>query len=106
VDYVTDKQLSNILIGGSARDENGSFRVNVANDPDTLEIYLRSQWNTIIYDLTTTYGDFRHTPLSEQIYVWRGDSVSIGLSGNPIVSEYQVSMGAYPFNRIIDGGSF
>lgn len=105
-DYITDKTLSNVLIGGSSRDENGSLRVDVANDPDTLEIYLRAQWNTIIYDLTTQDGDFRHTPLSEQIYIWRGDSVAVGLNGRPVISEYQVSMGAYPPARIIDGGTF
>lgn len=105
-DYITDKRLSNVLIGGNVREENGAIRVDVTQAPDTFEIYLREMWNTIIYDLTIADGDFRHTPIGEQIYVWRGDSVMVGLNGQPVVQEYQVSMGAYPGYRIIDGGTF
>lgn len=105
-DYITDKQLSNVLIGGNARTENGGIRIDVTQDPDTLEIYLRSAWQSIIYDLTTEYGDFRHTPLSEQIYVWRGDSVSVGLNGRSIIQEYGADMGAYPTPEKLYGGSF
>ena len=105
-DYITDKTLSNVLIGGNAREENGAIKVDVTEDPDTLEIYLRDQWNTLIYDMTTAYGDFRHTPLSEQIYIWRGDSVLLSLSGRPMIQEYTASMGAYSPARILTGGSF
>jgi hypothetical protein len=106
-DYITDKTLYNMALGGHpATPSNGSLRVNTSEDPDTLEIYLRSQWNTIIYDLTTSQGDFRHAPVSESIQVWSGNSVSVGLNGLPIVQEYQVSMGAYPYSIQISGGSF
>lgn len=105
-DYVTDKQLSNVLIGGNARTENGGIRVDVTKDPDTLEVYLRDAWQTIIYDLTVENDDFRHTPLSEQIYVWSGSSVKKGLNGRPMVNEYEVSMGCMPVPRIIDCGAF
>jgi len=106
LDYVTDKRLSNVLLGGNARTENGGMRVDVDEDPDTLEIYLRDGWQTIIYDLTTDDGDFRHTPIAEQIYVWRGDSVAVGLNGRPLVQEYEASMGAYPATRLLVGGTF
>jgi hypothetical protein len=105
-DYITDKSLANVLIGGNARTENGGIRVNVSNDPDTLEVYLRGAWYTIIYDFTTAYGDLRHTPLSEQIYVWRGDSVAVGLNSRPIIQEYEASMGAFPPPRVLYGGAF
>ena len=105
-DWITDKILYNVALGGSARTTNGGLRIDVSNTPDTLEVYLREDWQTIIYDLTTEFGDFRHTPLTEPIYVWRGDSVTVGLNGRPIVSEYTTSMGAYPPPRAIDGGSF
>ena len=104
--YITDKLLANVLIGSNARTENGGIRVDVTQDPDTLEVYLRSAWNTIIYDLTTEDGDFRHAPLSEQIYVWRGDSVAISLSGQPVIQEYKMSMGAYAPPKVINGGTF
>ena len=106
VDYISDKRLANTLIGGNARTENGGVRIQVANDPDTLEIYLRGLWNTVLYDGTYVNGDYRHTPLNESIYVWRGDSVSVGINGRPIIQEYNVSMGAYPPARTINGGTF
>jgi hypothetical protein len=106
LDYITDKALSNCLILYNARTETGGIRVDVENDPDTFEIYLRGVWNTIIYDLTVDDGDFRHAPVSEEIYVWRGNSVMVGLNGVPTVQEYTASMGAYPADPIIDGGTF
>lgn len=105
-DVITDKKLSNIVVQGNARVENGGLRIDVTQDPDTLEIYLRSTWNTIIYDLTTEFGDFRHVPLSEAIYIWRGDSVLLGLNERSIIQEYNVSMGAFPPVRLLDGGTF
>jgi len=104
--YVTDKKLSNCLIGGNARDENGAIRVDVTKDPDTLEIYLRNMWNTIIYDLTYAYSDFRHTPLGEQVFVWSGTSIANGINGRPIINEYRVSIGAYPSPKTLFGGRF
>jgi len=105
-DAITDKTLSNILLGGNARTENGGLRIDVTQDPDTLEVYLRGAWQSIIYDFTTEYDDLRHTPLDEQIHVQSGNSVSVGLNGLPIVQDYQVSMGANPPPRIVDGGTF
>lgn len=104
--YITDKTLSNMVLGSNAREENGAIKINKDVTPNTFEVYLRGQWNTIIYDFTTEYGDLRHTPLNEQIKVWRGDSVKVGLSGNPIIQEYKASMGAYPPKKIISGGTF
>jgi len=105
-DAITDKYLYNTVLQGNARTENGAIRINVENDPNTFEIYLRGAWYKIIYDFTTDYGDLRHTPIAEEIYVWRGDSVEVGLNGQPIIQEYQVSMGAYPPYRTISGGQF
>lgn len=105
-DYITNKDLYNITINGSDVEEEGSIRRNVENDPVTFEVFLRDQWNTIIYDFTTADGDLRHTPIDEQIYVWSGNSVSTGLNGLPIVQAYQVSMGAYPYPVQLTGGSF
>jgi hypothetical protein len=105
-DWITDKTLNNILLGGNARTENGGLRVDSTQDPDTYEIYLRSAWQSILYDLTVENSDFRHTPLAEAIRVWSGMSVALSLSGRPIINEYAVSMGAFSPPRIIDGGTF
>lgn len=105
-DRMTDKDIVNSTIGHNATTNNGAIRVNTDNDPDTFEIYLRSQWNLIIYDLTTSYGDFRHVPLTNEIYIWRGDSVANGLNGQPIIQEYQTSMGAEGAYRVLSGGVF
>jgi hypothetical protein len=107
-EYITDKKLYNVVLQGfNGTAENGAIRINVAESPDTLEIYMRDEdWFTLIYDLTTEYGDFRHVPISEEIQIWKGDGVTMGLNGNPIVSEYQVDMGCNPTPRIIYGGAF
>lgn len=104
-DYITDKTLSNTKIAGNVRDENGAVKVNTSISPNRLQIYLREKWNTIFEDLTTEYGDFRHTPIDREVYIWRGDSVAIGLNGRSYTQDYVTSMGAYPPARIIDGGA-
>jgi len=106
LDYITDKKLSNVLLGGNAREENGAIRVDVTQDPDTFEIYLRGLWQTILYDLTIENNEFEHTPISEVVDVWSGNSNLLGLTGLPVVQQYKTSMGAYPPPRIIDGGTF
>lgn len=103
-DYITDKTLSNTKIAGNVLTENGAVRVNTSISPNRLQIYLRDKWNTIFEDLTTDYGDFRHTPLNKEVYIWSGDSVAVGLNGRSITQDYVTSMGAYPPARIIEGG--
>ena len=105
-DDITDKKLHNIVIQGSERQENGSLRVDVDKDPNTFEIYLRDEWQTIIYDLTTQTGDFRHTPLDKPVYVWRGDSVEVGANSQPMIQEYKTSMGSHPGYRKLTGRTF
>lgn len=105
-DYITDKNLHNIALRGNNRTVVGALRIDVTQDPDTFEIYLSDDWQTILYDLTVENDEFEHTPLSETIDVWSGNSNLVGLSGLPIVQEYKVSMGAYPVPRTISGGTF
>jgi hypothetical protein len=105
-DYITDKHLANCHLGGNATTDTGGIRVDLTADPDNFEIYLRSAWWTILYDLTTEEGDFRHVPLVEEIYVWRGDSTVLGLNSQPLVQEYETVMGVYGEYRVINGGTF
>lgn len=104
--FITDKDIYNIRLLGNAREVNGAIRVDTSQTPNRFQVYLRDQWNTYYDDMTTEYGDFRHTPLDEQIYIWRGDSVKIGLNGRSMIQEYQISMGAFPPPKVISGGTF
>lgn len=105
-DYISDKSLLNCYIGSNTLTNNGAIKVNTAVTPNTLEIYLRGVWNTIIYDFTVANNDLRHTPINEQIDVWSGDSELLGMNDRPIVNEYKVSMGAIPAPQIIYCGQF
>jgi len=101
--YITNKKLYNVqLQGHDATPGNGSIRIDTTNDPDTFEVYLRDAWQNLIYDLTTSDGDFRHTPLSEAIYVWRGDSVALGNNDRPMITEYESGMGSHPRPRVLN----
>jgi len=105
-DYITDKTLTNVLLGGNARTENGGLRIDTTQDPDTFEIYLASAWQDILYDLTNDDGDFRHTPLNKAIKIWSGLTVEVGVNGRPNGNEYVWDMGSHPAPRYIDGGDF
>jgi hypothetical protein len=105
-DYFTDKIAYNFALGYSSLTANGGIRVDVTTTPDKFQIRLREAWNDILYDLTTTYGDLRHAPVSEQIYVWSGNSVNMSLNKLPVVQQYQTSMGAYPYPSQVNGGTF
>ena len=103
---ITDKTLHNITLRGNYRPENGAIRIDTESTPNRLQAYLRDKWNTYYDDFTIENDDLRHSPLEKQIYVWRGDSVEVGLNGRSMTQEYQVSMGAFPPPKVISGGTF
>ena len=104
--FVTDKIFYNVRLLGNANPQNGSIRVDTSQTPNRFQVYLRGKWNTYYDDFTIANNDLRHAPLDKQIYVWRGDSVEVGLNGRSIIQEYQVSMGAFPPPKVIPGGTF
>ena len=107
VNYLTDKKLYNIVLGGGEdTEEEGALRYNTNISPARMELRSRGKYNKILEDVTIDDGDFRHTPLNEQIYVWRGDSVAVGMNGRSLVQEYRVTPGAYPPVKVISGGTF
>ena len=105
-DYISDKRMSNCLIGSNSRTENGGLRVDVTADPDTFDIYLGGIWQSILYDLTVVSGELEHTPFDQTIDVWSGYSNLKGLNSIPIIQEYQTSMGSMPPKPTIDCGTF
>lgn len=108
--YVSDKLLANCVLGYSASTAEGSIRVNPTSLSGAtlpqIQIYLSGAWRYIMWDITYQNNDCRHTPFGEQIKMWSGCSIAVGLNGRPIVNEYQVSMGAYPAPFTINGGTF
>jgi hypothetical protein len=104
--FITDKTLYNITLAGNARAENGAIRVDTTQTPNRFQVYLRGKWNTYYDDFTIANNDLRHTPLEKQIYVWRGDSIELGLNSRSIIQEYEVSMGAFPPPKVVSGGTF
>jgi hypothetical protein len=103
LDHITNKTLHNIRILGNSLSETGAIATDTTVAPVLLTYYANGKLNTIFYDFTVADGDLRHTPFDadEQIQVWKGDSVAVGLNGQPIVSEYSRDMGAYPSPRTV-----
>ncbi len=106
-DYIQNKRAYDFSLGDHTNSPiQGSLRVNSANNPVTFEIYLRDRWYKLIYDLNMDNQELQHTPENYDVQVWSGNSVETGLTGQPIIQEYQVDSGAYPVQTIIDGGTF
>ncbi len=110
-DYITEKLLANCTIGyGSGAAAEGQLRLTPLTGP--VELYFGGVWNTIV----TLAGGLRQVsaekyalegiPIGHQLKIFSGDSELLGLNGLPIVQGYWVSMGAYPVQQIISGGTF
>ena len=106
---ITDKRLSNIIIGDSARDEDGSIRYRSGQ----LQFYTLGSWNEIVINFAFRQDDggaysleYKPTGFDAWVIVFSGNSSDlVGLNGLPIVQQYQVSMGAYPPEVVLDGGT-
>lgn len=105
-DYIDGKKATSFTIGNhNDTPINGAFRLNQDVDPMTLEIYARDKWNKIFYDFQMSGGDLEHIPETYVIDVRSGNSNVTGINGVPIVQEYSVDIGAYPYPTVIDGGN-
>lgn len=99
---ISNKDLKNVTIKGSYREERGSVRTTKSNE---YQIYLGDEWKTIVTGFRfreNASGGYalEHKPVGFEtwIAVHTGNSVNVGLNGKPMVQAYQVSMGAYPEN--------
>jgi hypothetical protein len=110
--YITDKQLANIIMGYSVRTDAGGLRYNPTGNvgAPTLQAYYNSVWNNITAGiaLRELVGVMQHFPVSGTYWVnvWSGDSNDIGLNGRPMVQKYKISMGAYPPLCTAGGSTF
>ena len=109
-DYISDKRISNSLIGENARAEAGAIRTTLAG---VFQVYLNGVWNDLVINFRLREDsaegyEFEHKPVgfTEWIEIMSGNSNTKGLNGIPIVQGYKVSMGAYPVKPIISGGTF
>ena len=110
LNYVTDKTLANCTIGyGSLAGIEGQIRQNP--NAHILQIFQNASWQTIVtnFNLSETNGYIlTDNPVGylSKIRLYNGDSTTLGLNGYPVVHNYIVDMGAYPFPTVINGGSF
>lgn len=105
-DYTDGKKHTSMGIGAfNETPYEGAIKVDASQSPITFEIYLRGQWNQIFYDFQMVNGDLEHIPETYVIDVRSGNSNEVGLNGIPIVQEYSVDHGCYPYPTVIDGGT-
>lgn len=107
-EYITNKSLNNVTIGGKSMTTNGGFWLDQTVSPSVLYIYADDAVQTILKDFSTALGYLVHYPFEtdEAVKVWSGMSVEVGLNGRPSINEYDVDMGPYPAPRIINGGTY
>lgn len=106
-DYIDGKKATDFGIGDytSTTLYEGAIKADNSTDPPTFEIYLRGKWNKIFYDFQMTSGDLEHIPETYVIDVRSGNSNATGINGVPIVQEYSVDIGAYPYPTVVNGGT-
>jgi hypothetical protein len=114
-DYITDKRISNCLIGENAREELGGIRVTYADslERNIAQYYLDGEWKTALTgvniqaDDTENPVDIEFTDFSPWVLsLITGNSDSLDPNGVPIVQNMKVDMGVYSSPLLIDGGSF
>jgi len=106
--FITDKALINCTIGFNASTSNGGLWIDNSVTPNQLKIYMNSGAKTIMTDFSNTLGYLAHYPFSttQAVKVWSGNSVEVGLNGRPMIQEYDISMGAYPPAKVLNGGTY
>lgn len=110
-DYIADKTLTNVVLGANGAAATGGVRVTTAG---VFQVYLNGSWNTVVTNFIlredSTYGySFEHMPVgfTQYLEIVSGNSpYNLGLNGIPITQGYITSLGAYPVQPILDGGTF
>jgi len=114
-DYITDKRISNCLIGENAREELGGIRVTYADslERNIAQYYLDGEWKTALTgvniqtDDTENPVDIEFTDFSPWVLsLITGNSDAKDYNGVPMVQNMKVDMGVFSSPLLIDGGSF
>ena len=114
-DYVTDKTLSNVAVGGNADPREGAVRRVFSSSlgRNLFQVYLQGDWQTILTgvniqtDVTEDIPDIEFTDFEPWVLsLITGNSDRLALDGTPLVKEMKIDMGAYSADLVIDGGSF
>lgn len=106
--WIDGKRITNLVIGAYNKENppEGAVRIRHEVTPKKIEFFLQGVWQDSLYDIkmiTSPETSFVHTPQNTQIEIRYGDSLKVGLNNNPIISNYQVTPGAYPPRKILNG---
>lgn len=67
---------------------------------------MQGEWQDSLYDITMITSpktSFVHKPENTEIEIRYGDSIKAGLNGNPKINNYEVTPGAYPPRKVLNG---
>lgn len=103
-DYITDKNIGNLVLEGSARTVEGGLRIDHARTPSTLQIYRDGAWED--YVSFTALPALTHTQQNTQFYATIGNSLKTDGNGNPLIQQYQAAIGPLAPRLDLDGGTF
>lgn len=104
--YITDKTLHNVRILESVLNAKGSIKVSEDIDGiQSLQIFINGAFNDLPADITfiDADGNYIHSINNQTIEIMSGNSTVLGMNGLPKIQQYKVSMGAFPFPRVLDG---
>lgn len=111
--YVTDKTIANSALGDNANAVSGGVRYNPTGNSGTpsIQAYLNGAWRNFVSNLNEVEVNaiLEQAPpvgYTQTIQVFSGNSTLLGLNGIPIIQGYMVSMGAYPVQPQVNGGTF
>lgn len=108
-DYITDKRIANSFFGSNANTDEGGARLGSETGiGNVIQFYLNAGWRTAVTGVAIRESNniLEHRPQTEWIKAYSGNGETLGLNGHPIIQNYEVSLGAYPAEPVLDGGTF
>ena len=111
-DYITHKTLTYVKVGDAAVDETGALKYE--ESVSEFQVYSAGVGNAVVLGFRFREDDngayeLEHKPVGLTLWyeVMSGNSMDdLGLNGKPIMTQYASSMGAYPKDLILNGGTF
>jgi hypothetical protein len=114
LNYVTNKTLSNCLIGFQSMSENGGVKIaKLVDKTHRFQVYLDGEWKTILSGVDIVTDDSENPKDIEftdfepyAISLITGDSDLKDINGLPLIQGMTTSMGAIQYPQTVDGGEF